>query len=119
MEKPIGPVTQADLDNISALKAAASLNAVWSTMLEKVRFCTKLLFGGLMLLLGAGGLGGSVGSSRADMVLPSSFLKCGPALTRDGSRIQSDPARIDEEFRKAWLPCFSRSVKRHACFICI
>ena len=26
-----------------------------------------------------------------------------------GSGVLADPARIDEEFRKAWLPCFCRS----------
>ena len=45
-------------------------------------------------------------------LLPSS--KCDPALTLDGPGILSDLARIDEEFRKALLPSFSRSVRRHA-----
>ena len=49
------------------------------------------------------------------MVPPSPFLKCDPALTPDGSVILSDPALIDEEFRKAWLPYFSHSVRGHAC----
>ena len=47
---------------------------------------------------------------------PSLFLKCDPALTRDGSGILSYPVLRDEEFRKAWFPFFSRSVRGHACF---
>ena len=49
------------------------------------------------------------------MVPLSPFLKCDPALTLDGSGTLADPARIDEEFRQAWFPCISRSVREHAC----
>ena len=35
-----------------------------------------------------------------------------PHLTPGGSRVLADPARIDEEFRKAWLPYFCRSGQR-------
>ena len=40
------------------------------------------------------------------------FLQCEPCLTPGGSGVLSDPARIDEEFRKAWLPYFCRSGQR-------
>ena len=43
---------------------------------------------------------------RADIVLPSPFLQCSRALTPVGSGVLADPAGIDEEFRKAWLPYF-------------
>ena len=43
---------------------------------------------------------------------PAPFLQCEPHLTPDGSGVLSDPARIDEEFRKAWLPYFCRSGQR-------
>ena len=46
---------------------------------------------------------------RPDLVLPVRFLQCQPHLTPGGSGVLSDPARIDEEFRKAWLPYFCRS----------
>ena len=49
---------------------------------------------------------------RPDLVPPAPFLQCGPRLTPDGSGVLSDPARIDEEFRKAWLPYFCRSGQR-------
>ena len=51
---------------------------------------------------------------RPDLVLPAPFLQCKPHLTPDGSGVISDPARIDEEFRKAWLPYFCRSGQREA-----
>ena len=37
-----------------------------------------------------------------------------PHLTHGGSGVLPDPARIDEEFRKAWLPYFCRSGQREA-----
>ena len=46
---------------------------------------------------------------RPDLVTPAPFLQCEPHLTPGGSGVLSDPARIDEEFRKAWLPYFCRS----------
>ena len=46
---------------------------------------------------------------RPDLVLPTPFLQCEPHLTPGGSGVLSDPARIDEEFRKAWLPYFCPS----------
>ena len=33
-------------------------------------------------------------------------------FTPGGSGVLADPSRIDEEFRKAWLPCFCRSGQR-------
>ena len=51
---------------------------------------------------------------RPDLVPPAPFLQWQPHLTPDGSGVLSDPARIDEEFRKAWLPCFCRSGQREA-----
>ena len=44
--------------------------------------------------------------------LPAPFLQCDPALTPGGSGVLADPARIDEEFRKAWLPYSCRSGQR-------
>ena len=49
---------------------------------------------------------------RPDLVPPAPFLQCQPCLAPDGSGVLSDPARIDEEFRKAWLPYFCRSGQR-------
>ena len=43
---------------------------------------------------------------------PAPFLQCEPHLTPDGSGVLSDPVRIDEEFRKAWLYYFGRSGQR-------
>ena len=48
---------------------------------------------------------------RPDFVPPGPFLHCEPHLTPGGSGVISDPGRIDEEFRKAWLPHFCRSGK--------
>ena len=49
---------------------------------------------------------------RADLVPPSPFLQCDRALAPGGSGVLADPAGIDEEFRKAWLPYFCRSGQR-------
>ena len=49
---------------------------------------------------------------RPDLVPPAPFLQCKPHLTPGGSGVLVDPARIDEEFRKAWLPYFCRSGQR-------
>ena len=49
---------------------------------------------------------------RPDLVPPAPFLQCKPHLTPGGSGVLADPARIDEEFRKAWLPFFCRSGQR-------
>ena len=51
---------------------------------------------------------------RPDLVPPAPFLQCKPHLTPGGSGVLSDPARIDEEFRKVWLPYFCRSGQREA-----
>ena len=49
---------------------------------------------------------------RPDLVPPSPFLQCQPHLTAGGSGVLADPARIDEEFRKDWLPYFCRFGQR-------
>ena len=49
---------------------------------------------------------------RPDLVVPTPFLQCQPHLTPGGSEVLADPAKIDEEFRKAWLPYFCRSGQR-------
>ena len=51
---------------------------------------------------------------RPDLVPPAPFLQCEPHLSPGGSGVLSDPSRIDEEFRKAWLPYFCRSGQREA-----
>ena len=51
---------------------------------------------------------------RPDLVPPAPFLQCEPHLSSGGSGVLSDPSRIDEEFRKAWLPYFCRSGQREA-----
>ena len=51
---------------------------------------------------------------RPDLVSPAPFLQCEPHLTPGGSRVLADPAKIDEEFRKAWLPYFGHSGQREA-----
>ena len=43
---------------------------------------------------------------RPELVPPAPSLQCDPALTPGGSGVLADPVRIDEEFRKAWLPYF-------------
>ena len=47
-------------------------------------------------------------------LVPLPFILCEPHLTPEGSGFLADPARIDEEFRKAWLPYFCRSGQREA-----
>ena len=37
---------------------------------------------------------------------PAPFLQCKSHLTPGGSGVLCDPAKMDEEFRKAWLPYF-------------
>ena len=49
---------------------------------------------------------------RPDLFPPAPFLQCKPHFTPGGSGVLADPARIDEEFRKAWLPNFCRSGQR-------
>ena len=49
---------------------------------------------------------------RPDLVPPAPFLQCQPHLTPGHSGVVADPAKIDEEFRKAWLPYFCRSGQR-------
>ena len=49
---------------------------------------------------------------RPDLVPPAPFLQCQPHLTPGGSGVLADPAKIDEEFRKACLPYFCRSGQR-------
>ena len=51
---------------------------------------------------------------RPDLVPPSPFLRCDPRFTPGGSGVWASPDRIDEEFRKAWLPYFCRSRQREA-----
>ena len=48
---------------------------------------------------------------RLDLVLPAPFLQCQPHPTPG---VLADPTRIDEEFRKPWLPYFCRSGQRDA-----
>ena len=49
---------------------------------------------------------------RPDSVHPAPFLQCKPHLTPGGSGVLAAPPRIDEEFRKAWLPYLCRSGQR-------
>ena len=49
---------------------------------------------------------------RPGMVPPAPFPQCKPHLTPGGSGVLSDPARIDAEFRNAWLPYCCRSGQR-------
>ena len=51
---------------------------------------------------------------RPDLVPPSPLLRCDPHLTPGGSGVLASPDRIDEGFRKAWLPYFCRSGQREA-----
>ena len=53
-------------------------------------------------------------SLRLDLVPLAPFLQCEFLLTPGGSGVLAVPARIDEEFRKAWLPYFCRSGQREA-----
>ena len=47
---------------------------------------------------------------RPGLVLPAPFLQSEPQLTPGGSGVLADPARIDEEFRKVWLPALRNSI---------
>ena len=51
---------------------------------------------------------------RPDLVPQAPFLQCKPHLTPGGSGVLADLAKIDEEFRKAWLLYFCRSGQREA-----
>ena len=51
---------------------------------------------------------------RPDLVPPAPFYQCHPCLTPGVSGVMADPARIDEEVLKAWLPFFCRSGQREA-----
>ena len=46
---------------------------------------------------------------KPGLVAPAPLLCCDPCLTVDGSGVLSDPDRIDEQFRNAWLPFFCRA----------
>ena len=76
----------------------------------------RLWFIAGMRLLGCGGIGFEgtlwcMPTGGSDLIwFP--FLQCKPLLTPGGSGVLADPARIDEEFRKAWLPYFCRSGQR-------
>ena len=45
---------------------------------------------------------------RADLVPPAPYLVCDPLQTLGGSGILVQPALIDAQFRKAWMPFFRR-----------
>ena len=49
---------------------------------------------------------------RPEPVSLAPFLQYDPALTPGGSGVLADLLRIDEDFRKAWLPFFCRSGQR-------
>ena len=49
---------------------------------------------------------------RPDLVPPAPFLQWKPHLTPGDSGVLAHQARIDQEFRKAWLPYFCRSGQR-------
>ena len=49
---------------------------------------------------------------RPDLVPPAPFLQCQLQFTPGGFGVLADPARIVEEFRKAWLAYFCRSGQR-------
>ena len=52
-----------------------------------------------------------IGGSGLTLVPPSPFLQCDPGETVGGSGAVADPALVDAEFREAWMPYFSRSVR--------
>ena len=81
----------------------------------------RLLFIVGMRPLGVGGIGFGrillfirIGGFAQICFPPAPFLQCEPHLSPGGSGVLSDPARIDAEFRKAWLPYFCRSWQREA-----
>ena len=47
-------------------------------------------------------------------VPPAPFFQREPHFTLGGCGVLAYPAKIDEEFRKAWLPYFCRSAQREA-----
>ena len=49
---------------------------------------------------------------RSDLMSPAPFLQCEPRLTPCGSGVLANLVRIDEEFRKAWLPYLRPSGQR-------
>ena len=71
-----------------------------------------------ILLFVAGGLGCwkallCIRTSGFVLILfsPFPFLSCDPCLTPGESGVLVDPEKIDENFRKAWLPYFCRGDK--------
>ena len=51
---------------------------------------------------------------RPDLVPPAPFFSVSRIFHLVVLGVLSDPSRIDEEFRKAWLPYFCRSGQREA-----
>ena len=96
---PIGPVTQADLGNVTVLRGAAFANNVLElragigVFLHRVVVrCTDVAVRSWKNWLLEDPLVRSYKWLRSDMVLHSPILKCDPALTPDDSGIPSDPA---------------------------
>ena len=48
----------------------------------------------------------------SELVPPALLLQWDPHLTLDGSGVVADPTKIDDKFRKAWLPCICSSGQR-------
>ena len=90
-------------------------------MLGSLTLFIRLLFIVGMRLFGVGEVGfvrilwsGLIGGCVLIWFLPLLFLRCDTSLTPGGSGVLASPDRIDEEFRKAWLPYFCRSGQREA-----
>ena len=118
---PLHPVTMDDLLRFQGVAWVGFMRLLVIFMLGFLSLFVGLLFIVEMRLLGVGGVGfvRTLWSGLIDgcvqiwfLLLP--FLRCDPRLTLGGSGVLADPARIDEEFREAWLPCFCRSVRREA-----
>ena len=118
----IGPLYLVTLDDLSMVqgvglgdfyRAVCDIHRRLSDFLQTIVAHRRDEAIGVMAELGSGGSScSSLQWLRPDLVPPAPFLQCEPHLTPGGSGVLADPAGIDEEFRKAWLPYFCRSGQR-------
>ena len=110
---PLYPVTLEDLSVIQGVGLGEFYRAVCDVHRRLSDFIHAIVVHRRdEVIMGVAELGSGGSSRSSEWVAP--FLQCQPYLTPGGSGVLADPARIDEEFRKAWLPYFCRSGQREA-----
>ena len=111
---PCGPLISANIAISPAVGLLFFLVTMFRfCMMPLLISCIRLLFTVGMSLCVVGVLGCwkmvrfilTVGL-KPELVAPAPFLCCDPGLSVDGSGVISDPDRIDEQFRRAWLSFF-------------